>query len=665
MRLPWERDDGEPEGVGICLSGGGLRSASFSMGVLQALQAKRGLLNGHKSADYLAVVSGGSYVAAAALLSAESSHAPLPPLAEGSPEALHVVAHGRYLIEDGWIRAPWRFVWRLVVGLTASALLFAWVAFIAADVASLLDHSAGWRPDNAATQWAAFAAFLAGVTSLGASALSDLTSRRWVFYVGGLAGIGIGASSFVETVRRTDWLAEPSWLGTRRLALVGVVALYLLVALLPFVVGGVARKVVLAVGRNAPRACLIVGTCWAVAAVDPHLEAILSGSSEVTAWHFLLVFGPIFGGMLASYVHDVVTMHRPYRDLASRCFGVRRAGSQISHVQPPTAAKISRLAPPTDPNMRHPRLLICATANLQGAASHDDRHREAESFVFSHDYCGLAGRLDAVFETRQLEFDRARASVFGRKKEPEVSLLGAVAMTGAAFAPTMGTMTSPALRPLIAFANARLGVWLPNPLSTNRRKVVAMRPARPPRRQAHLRNEHGQFGPGGSAVISEILGVHSRTAKRIYVTDGGHYDNLGLLTLLRARCQTIWCIDAYSNPKRLHRQLARVIELARIELGVEITIPTERFALDAGSAHLAKHAFAAGEIHYDDRTQAGRLIVIKSALTATSPDDLHEYRSKDKRFPYHSTLRQWYGMERFDSYRRLGYFHAAEACASL
>ncbi|MDP9225039.1 MAG: IS1595 family transposase [Actinomycetota bacterium] len=64
-RMPWEAQEGEPlSGVGICLSGGGLRSASFCLGVVQTLQSTKGLLFGPAAARYLAVVSGGSYLGA-------------------------------------------------------------------------------------------------------------------------------------------------------------------------------------------------------------------------------------------------------------------------------------------------------------------------------------------------------------------------------------------------------------------------------------------------------------------------------------------------------------------------------------------------------------------------------------------------------------------------
>lgn len=65
--------------MGICLSGGGVRSASFALGALQALQNHNALIpiSGHEDkhhselmrAKYLTAVSGGSYIAGAFLLS--------------------------------------------------------------------------------------------------------------------------------------------------------------------------------------------------------------------------------------------------------------------------------------------------------------------------------------------------------------------------------------------------------------------------------------------------------------------------------------------------------------------------------------------------------------------------------------------------------------------
>ena len=59
-------------------------------------------------------------------------------------------------------------------------------------------------------------------------------------------------------------------------------------------------------------------------------------------------------------------------------------------------------------------------------------------------------------------------------------------------------------------------------------------------------------------------------------TDGGHYDNLGLVELLRRRCKLIYCIDASGAALPLADALAGAITLAREELGVEISFTQTR-----------------------------------------------------------------------------------------
>ena len=59
--LKWGTQSDEPEGVALALSGGGIRSASFALGVVQAL-VNRGAF---KAFDYLSTVSGGGYLGAA------------------------------------------------------------------------------------------------------------------------------------------------------------------------------------------------------------------------------------------------------------------------------------------------------------------------------------------------------------------------------------------------------------------------------------------------------------------------------------------------------------------------------------------------------------------------------------------------------------------------
>ena len=57
----------------------------------------------------------------------------------------------------------------------------------------------------------------------------------------------------------------------------------------------------------------------------------------------------------------------------------------------------------------------------------------------------------------------ARAATAAYEQGARLTLFGAVAVSSAAISPVMGKMTRPAMRILLAAADARLGVWLPNP----------------------------------------------------------------------------------------------------------------------------------------------------------------------------------------------------------
>jgi len=88
--------------TGIALSGGGVRSAVFSLGVLQGLQSKRVV----DCADYLSTVSGGGYIGTALTLgmSTNGSVFPFGRNAEDpgeTPEVQHLRDNSRYLLQNG------------------------------------------------------------------------------------------------------------------------------------------------------------------------------------------------------------------------------------------------------------------------------------------------------------------------------------------------------------------------------------------------------------------------------------------------------------------------------------------------------------------------------------------------------------------------------------
>jgi hypothetical protein len=669
--LPWESPDGEPTGDGICLSGGGLRAAAFSLGAIQALQENAGLLYGRKAVDNLAVVSGGSYIGGAFMLTAESpDEASSPsPLSDGAPETNHVLSRGRYIIEDGFFRSLALFGSRFLANAASGAVLLCWTAVIMADLAVIIGRipflpvwAQPWRS-------ASLVVLFLAIGLLASSTVTDRSFKRYLWAGAGLIALVASAPSSAVTVLGNPALSSPRWWLDHWLASLALLGVFLLATTVSGLasfgrrVPSVMRAFSDAVTRNAPRVVSFLLLCFVIAAVEPWLVAAFEYrlTDTQTIRFLIFFFGLLLGALLASYVPDVVSLHRPYRDRLARCFGVRRVGSTVEQLLPSTVAKMSTLVPPAKGSTsRFPRLLICATANVRHRGV-TGRRRNVCSFVFSHDRSGVPGMLDASFETKKLELGRARTAVV-RGWEPQFSLMGALGMTGAALAPSMGSVTIAGLRPILALLNARLGVWLPNPLSPTRREVVSARPKRPPW-WSERRKEHGKLGPGFDALVGEFFGLHGEDARHIFVTDGGHYDNLGLLALLRARSRTIWCVDSYSGKKHLGRQLERVVELAEAELSVTINVDTNRFNLLAGSDSTAANAVAIGTIDYPGSSERGALIVIKLALTPTTPQDLVAYRQQDRRFPYHPTWVQWFGRARFDYYRRLGHHVAMEALA--
>ena len=93
-----------------------------------------------------------------------------------------------------------------------------------------------------------------------------------------------------------------------------------------------------------------------------------------------------------------------------------------------------------------------------------------------------------------------------------------------------------------------------------------------------------------------------------------------------------------------------MIALAREELGVEIDLDTSRLDSVKRGDGIAKYAHVAGSITYPGSAQFGRLIVIKLAVTASTPQESMDARATNRYIPYRSTLRQWLPSHLFDAF---------------
>jgi len=211
--------------------------------------------------------------------------------------------------------------------------------------------------------------------------------------------------------------------------------------------------------------------------------------------------------------------------------------------------------------------------------------------------------------------------------------------------------------------NIRLGAWVPNP---NRLAEFAARTSWFHRLRTRPRVRY---------LIYEMLGKNDPESMFLYVTDGGHYENLGLIELVRRHCKYIWCVDASGERQDTFSTIAGAVALAFSELGIRIDIdPAAEMApvptktarrASLGLRPVVKRTFALGTIHYgEDPSTWGRLVVIKAGVPEDAPQDVLDFYQDNAAFPCDSTLDQLYTAERFDAYRSLGAFAADQALVS-
>lgn len=231
-------------------------------------------------------------------------------------------------------------------------------------------------------------------------------------------------------------------------------------------------------------------------------------------------------------------------------------------------------------------------------------------------------------------------------------LAAAMAISGAAAAPQMGVGTVKGASFLMTLLNVRLGYWL----------QVPTRWTLP----AGLREILG--GPGPRYLLREALNLMDEKAACLNLSDGGHIENLAVIELLRRRCRTIIAIDGEHDPNLEFPSLRVLQRYALIDLGIDIRIDCSRVqwttsAISLGTPeHMGRNSrahFAVGRIMYpaDDKGNrpTGWLIYLKLSVTGNEPDAVNYYRLRHSAFPHDPTLTdQVFDEAQFEAYRRLG-----------
>jgi hypothetical protein len=392
---------------------------------------------------------------------------------------------------------------------------------------------------------------------------------------------------------------------------------------------------------------LAMGLAWAGQSMVARFSArwwFLHGSAPREIIAFVLVIVALFGGALVlGWFLNVNTfsMHGLYRSRLIRAFlgASNRTRSPFSFINfdPDDNVYLAKL----NVGARNPVHVINAALNLVHVTDLAWQERKAESFTFSKLHCG--------------SYRVGYQPTFGYGSEQGVTLGTAMAISGAAASPNMGYNSSALVTLLLAFFNVRLGWWLANP-----RQVRGESGAKA-RRRWKENSPTFAFWP----LVNEALGKTTDIDPWVYLSDGGHFDNLGLYEMAMRRVRTVVVVDASADPDFRRDDLANCCRKVFVDFGIPIDF--ERPIDITGAVVRDNRHCAVGTIHYEavdgEGATPGTLIYIKSSLNGNEPEDVLNYARQHAAFPHEPTFDQWFSEAQFESYRQLGAHMVAEICA--
>jgi hypothetical protein len=774
----------EPDGTevwAVCCSGGGIRSASYCLGGLQALE-EAGFLD---KAKLILGVSGGSYMAASRALVARGLEpgAPglepgardagangLPAYAPGSPEEQHLRDNTRYIAPDA--KTLLAGVLSLLFGAAVTLVLVLTPVFAVAHAWGWVLRSRGvltytvtaaheirtqqWTAALTATTWWIWPVIAAGVTFV-------IFLWWWVTLRPGPRGQegqsqvavkALGWATFITGVLAAAMFAVPAvvaWLSSSHSGALRTVLDDLGfgngAGWTPAAIGGFAAAVIAvsqsarntltkynllktpeAAGGDAPKpgligtavsylrglvlpwlASVLVLLAFAVAGLRWAKDGAAAGFTRDQLWP---VIGALAVMLVMRFLADAnrMSMHDFYRWRLASAYSVIRDTSGQGGKPGPFGTKDFPGARLSQLRGQQPELVMCTTANINA-------HREVPagrgglSFSFDPDHATLRGPGPA--ESVQARTTDYEALVGPRR----FTLFDVSAISGAAFSPLMGSATQQAYRILFTAANLRLGVWLPHPAVVAAAAQEAERQERPGSRAdrwwhvlwlllwyvvPHPAWRHSDEQPGGrearlwayvlrlrrdgtrsqqffggllyhalqptlGMLYAEAAGHTSYRDTWMCVTDGGHYDNLGLVEALHRAPELgithILVLDASGDKANTWFTLGGSVALARSDAETDIVInpmtmitPPNGDAPKLGTGEVvcpwASGTFTRQASAGTERTNT--IVVCKLGWWASAPWDVRAYAAGHPTYPTDSTLEQLYDSAEFDAYRELG-----------
>jgi hypothetical protein len=378
--------------------------------------------------------------------------------------------------------------------------------------------------------------------------------------------------------------------------------------------------------------------------------------SKLALWLFCLV---LVTALLTCRVDiNEFSMHLLYRNRLVRCYlgasrPEARRPNRFTGFDPEDdlpLASLCNLRPfgPEELPYEGPYPILNAALNLTHGERLGWQERKAESFFFSPGYCGFYFQEEHPTRPPGLISPKLLGDSFQetpRYAYPDEGIYVGTAMgiSGAAASPNMGYHTSPPVAFLMTVFNVRLGWWLGNP-----------------RRETWQRS-----GPriGLLYLLAELFALTDDRSRYVYLSDGGHFENLGLYELVRRGCRYIILCDADADREFAFGDLGNAIRKCRTDFGVDIDLHANDIC-PIGKRKYSRSHGAVGTIYYPDGSR-GMLIYVKPSIKEDDPQDVLSYRSKHSDFPHQSTVDQWFDESQFESYRALGRHIMEAALANL
>ena len=713
--------------VGLALSGGGIRSATFSLGVMQRL-AREGYL---KYVDYLSTVSGGGYIGGSLtwLLSDKarklkdgvpwntSNKFPYGTddpreerLCKKQPKILeHLRLHGKYLIPGKGITKT-SLIAVILRGILLNLVVWLPLAVFLMVVLLLLS-GCSWDAIRSVPQdiwstvqsldvirsvlediWNAmgnaliyirqtfnakneggldlllYIAGLMGIVFFFASVLYSLSTWKPILRIFNHRKIPRSFKNYeiLRTLKNSylcrrifeRWIRWPLWIGLPLLVLGSlpavtgwlnhlsiIIQVHAFASFLLGVLGGAwsyyhsGRDGKIPIGVLAPLASIlfIYGLAWA-----SHELACLYIASKIGWSTPVLLVGVGVSLVTGLFVNlNYISIHRYYRDRLMEAFMPNpNVDAKNAAATNADGAELSTMC-----SAYAPYHLVNTNVVLVNSRRPRFRKRGGDAFLLSPKYCGSTAT------------GWVKTAAYMQKDA--LTLATAVAISGAAANPNTAAGGSGPTRKLLlsllmSLLNVRLGYWVPNPGKPKAQRI-----------SNHFHGAYHEVSPRGYAEHQKLL----------QISDGGHFENLGVYELVRRRVKLIICCDGGADPEFEFKDLQVLVRRIGTDFGARIEFdchnrlerliprdPDPQKVIDRDpetdaypvGIKFAERGYIKGTIIYTDGTES-TLILLKTTMIQGLGLLLKGYKGANPDFPDQSTADQFFDEEQFEAYRKLGY----------